>query len=96
MLWHGLRHHRLCGLKFRRQQPIDRYTVDFVCFDARLIIEVDGGQHGPETDRQRTDYLEAQGFRVLRFWNGEILQNLDGVLETIVAAVSDPMFLREL
>ncbi|HYD70167.1 endonuclease domain-containing protein [Azospirillum sp.] len=94
-LWSALRGHRLAGLKFKRQQPVDRYIVDFICFEHRLIVEVDGGQHGPHTDAERTAYLEAQGFRVLRFWNPEVLTRLDDVLATIVAAVDDPGFRRE-
>ncbi|HEY0836828.1 MAG TPA: endonuclease domain-containing protein [Azospirillum sp.] len=94
-LWSALRNHRLAGLKFKRQQPIDRYIADFVCFECRLIIEVDGGQHGVQTDARRTAYLEAQGFRVLRFWNPEVLTRLDDVLATIMAAAEDPGFRRE-
>ena len=73
------------GLKFRRQQPIDNYIVDFVCFDNRIIIEVDGGQHADENnkDRERDSYLQQFGFRVLRFWNNEVLQNTSEVLEII-------------
>ncbi|MCG5242984.1 endonuclease domain-containing protein [Azospirillum doebereinerae] len=86
LLWHGLRDRRLGGLKFRRQQTIERYVVDFLCFDKRLIIEVDGGQHNAQADGPRTAFLEAQGYRVLRFWNPEVLTNPSGVLETILAA----------
>ena len=73
------------GLKFRRQQPIDNYIVDFVCFDNRIIIEVDGGQHADENnkDRERDFYLQQCGFKVLRFWNNEVLQNTNEVLEII-------------
>jgi len=73
------------GLKFRRQQPIENYIVDFVCFENRIIIEVDGGQHAVETekDRERDFYLQQYGFKVLRFWNNEVLQNTNGVLEVI-------------
>ena len=73
------------GLKFRRQQPIDNYIVDFVCFENRLIIEVDGGQHAAESnkDRERDFYLQQFGFKVLRFWNNEVLQNTKAVLEII-------------
>ncbi len=89
-LWHALRRRELGGLKSRRQQPIDRYVVDFVCFEARLIIEVDGGQHGPEVDAPRTANLERRGYRVLRFWNNEVMENLEGVLQTIGAAAPSP------
>ena len=89
-LWRHLRAHRLNGEKFRRQQPIGRYVVDFVHFGARLIVEADGGQHNSAAaDEQRDTWLRAQGFTVMRFWNNEIMQNLAGVLETIMAAVSE-------
>lgn len=91
LLWHGLRDRRLGNLKFRRQQTIDRYIVDFICYDRRLIVEVDGSQHTPAADEIRTAFLEAQGFRVLRFWNPDVLTNLNGVLETILAAASSPL-----
>jgi very-short-patch-repair endonuclease len=75
------------GLRFRRQQPIDKYIVDFVCFEKRIIIEVDGGQHATEGshDRERDAYLRQAGFKVLRFWNNEVMQSIDGVLEVIRA-----------
>src|SRR3989440_795799 len=86
-LWFLLRDRRLCGLKFRRQVPIDRYVVDFCCESARLIVEVDGGQHveRSEEDKTRTGALEARGYLVLRFWNNQVLQNTDGVLEVIAS-----------
>lgn len=76
---------QLEGLKFRRQQPIDKYIVDFVCFEKCIIIEVDGGQHATESshDRERDAYLQQYGFKILRFWNNEVMQNIDGVLEVI-------------
>ncbi len=75
LLWRHLRLRQLGGYKFRRQQPLGPYIVDFVCLAKRLIVEVDGGQHAEqaEEDAQRTAWLEAQGFRVLRFWNTEVL-----------------------
>lgn len=83
----------LPGGHFRRQAPLGPYFADFVHIGARLVIELDGGQHGlPEAldhDARRTTYLEAQGFRVLRFWNHELNDNLDGVVETIFRAVHD-------
>ena len=85
LLWSRLRNRQLYGAKFRRQVPLDRFIADFLCFDARLIVEVDGGQHSIETDAARTAFLEAAGFRVIRFWNHEVLGNLNGVLETIAA-----------
>jgi very-short-patch-repair endonuclease len=89
LLWFRLRDRRLGGWKFRRQFPIDRFVVDFFCADAHLIIELDGGQHGARTeaDAQRTKILEAMGYLVRRYWNNEVTQNLDGVLEEINAAL---------
>ncbi len=88
-LWSRLRDRQFLGRKFRRQRPIGRYFVDFVCLESRLIVEVDGGQHDPRTDSARTRYLKKQGYRVMRFWNNEVLDNTEGVLETIVAALDD-------
>jgi very-short-patch-repair endonuclease len=87
LLWFRLRDRRLEGLKFKRQMPIDRYVVDFCCSDARLIVELDGGQHSvsAEADAIRTKKLEEQGYLVLRYWNNDVLSNIDGVLETIVS-----------
>jgi very-short-patch-repair endonuclease len=88
-LWYYLRANRL-GYKFKRQVPIDRFIVDFVCIEKRLIVELDGGQHQEIQceDNQRTTELNKLGFRVLRFWNNEILQNTQGVLEVILQALS--------
>jgi len=94
LLWRKLRARQVCGAKFRRQVPIGPYIVDFVCFEHRLIVEIDGGQHneprGRAYDIQRTRWLESQGFRVLRFWNNEVLGNLEGVLTRIVQALNKP------
>lgn len=89
-LWKVLRSRRLGGLKFRRQVPIGSYIADFVCFDARLIVELDGGQHAWEADKdlKRTRDLELLGFRVVRFWNSEVFENLEGVADRILAAAS--------
>ena len=85
LLWKHFRRKELTGLKFRRQQPIDHYIVDFVCFARRVVIEVDGGQHAIEKDKdvERDAYLTRNGFKVLRFWNNEVLENIEGVLEVI-------------
>jgi len=85
LLWGKLRAKQLEGVKFRRQQPIGRFIVDMVSFEKRLIIEIDGGQHAVESarDLERERWLGQQGFRVLRFWNNEVLQNLTGVLAVI-------------
>lgn len=84
-LWYHLRAHRFMGLKFKRQKPMGRYIVDFVCVERRLIIELDGGQHSEqvEYDQYRDAWLMNQGYVVLRFWNNEIMQQLEGVLERI-------------
>jgi very-short-patch-repair endonuclease len=73
------------GFKFRRQAPIGKYLVDFVSFERKLIVEVDGGQHAVEIekDQERENWLFTQGFNTVRFWNNEVLQNLEGVLEAI-------------
>ncbi len=83
-LWHRLRARQLANAKFRRQATVGPYIVDFLCIDAKLIVEADGGQHSPEADAARTAWLQSRGFRVVRFWNNEILQNTDGVLRSIL------------
>ncbi|OGF02896.1 MAG: ATP-dependent helicase HrpA [Candidatus Doudnabacteria bacterium RIFCSPLOWO2_02_FULL_49_13] len=83
-LWYILRAENL-GYKFRRQAQIGNYIVDFVCYDKRLIIEIDGGQHFENMeDKARDTWLRSEGFTVLRFWNNEVLENRDAVLEKIV------------
>jgi adenine-specific DNA-methyltransferase len=89
-LWNILRNRQLNGFKFRQQVEIDGYIADFFCPEKRLIIEVDGGQHTPERDARRTAFLESQGFRILRFWNNDVLQNLDGVWAAIEEALTTP------
>jgi very-short-patch-repair endonuclease len=85
-LWQVLRAKQLGGFKFRRQVPLDGYILDFVCLEARLIVEVDGHQHAEsERDARRDAWFRAQGFRVLRVWNGEVEDNLDGVCSFILA-----------
>lgn len=72
------------GLKFRRQQPIGNYVIDFICLEKSLVIEVDGGQHADnKKDKGRDAWLKSEGFKVLRFWNNEVLTNMKGVLEVI-------------
>ena len=88
-LWAQLRARRLGGYKFRRQWTLGPYIADFCCLESRLIVEADGGQHTPEADRDRTDYLRARGFRILRFWNNDVLTNMDGVLTTVVGALRE-------
>jgi very-short-patch-repair endonuclease len=85
LLWKHLRRKQLEGFKFRRQHPIGNYIVDFVCLEKQLILEIDGGQHAIEIDkdRDRDKWLIAEGYRILRFWNNDVFENLTGVLETI-------------
>ncbi|WP_230533001.1 endonuclease domain-containing protein [Microvirga roseola] len=89
LLWQALRNRKLARWKFRRQHPIDRYVVDFVCLDAKLVIEVDGATHSTDReirqDVERVRVLEACGYLVIRFVNAEIYDNLDGAVETILA-----------
>jgi very-short-patch-repair endonuclease len=84
-LWGELRRRQMAGAKFRRQACIGRFVVDFVCFEERLVIELDGGQHTEqvEHDGQRTRWLNSQGFHVLRFWNHEVFEDMDSVLDVI-------------
>lgn len=91
VMWNELRAHRLNGASFRRQKPVGPFIVDFVCDAAKLIIEIDGGQHyepqGVERDARRDRYLVAEGYGVLRFSNHDVLNNKAGVLETVIAAL---------
>jgi very-short-patch-repair endonuclease len=88
-LWHHLRRYQMNGHKFRRQQPIGPYIVDFVCFEKKLIVEVDGGHHDQqaESDNARTEWLESQGFKVLRFWNNQVLKETESVKLAIMKAL---------
>ncbi|MBI4332316.1 MAG: endonuclease domain-containing protein [Chloroflexi bacterium] len=91
LLWSRLRRKQLDGFKFRRQQPIGRYVVDFVCFERKLIVELDGGQHDEarQRDEERTAWLNKEGFRVLRFWNNDVFGNLEGVWEVIEGGLNE-------
>ena len=88
-LWAALRGRQLAGFKFKRQVPIDRYFADFACAEARLIIELDGSQHAEQAGyaERRTAALEARGWRVMRVWNNEVLENLEGVGAALLAAL---------
>ena len=88
-IWAALRAGRLSGHKFKRQQPLGRYIADFVCFQSRLIVEIDGGQHvdAEAADRARSRWLQDQGFRVIRFWNDGVLLRTDLVLSEILRAL---------
>jgi len=89
-LWSWLRAHRLDGLSYRRQVPIGSFILDFVCHERMLVIEVDGGQHaGSKHDVARDRWLASKGYRVLRFWNSDVLRNRDGVLQTIVGVARE-------
>jgi very-short-patch-repair endonuclease len=87
-LWNGLRSRAIDGHKFVRQQPISRYVVDFICRERRLVIELDGGQHADNPrDLIRDQWLREHNYRVLRFWNNDVMSNMDGVLETIAESL---------
>ena len=88
-LWQGLRARQLDGWKFRRQVPMGPYVADFICLDARLIVELDGGQHAERQayDETRSQYLRSQGFDLLRFWDHDVLVNLEYVLEQLLDAL---------
>ena len=88
-LWAYLRLRRINGFRFRRQHAIGRYVVDFCSPEARLILELDGSQHLQQTarDAERTDYLESQGYRVLRFWNSDVMQDIEAVAQVIKDAL---------
>lgn len=90
LIWLKLRDRRLMGAKFRRQVSFPPYTVDFCCFEAKLIVEVDGSQHAERLrqDAVRTRRLEGDGFSVIRFWNNDVLKNIDGILEAILVELS--------
>jgi len=91
VLWARFRSRQVEGVKFRRQQPIGPYIVDFASFERKLIVEIDGGQHNEkearEKDEERTAWLEERGYRVLRFWNNDVLMNTEGVVERIRKAL---------
>ncbi|MDI9219941.1 endonuclease domain-containing protein [Pantoea sp. EA-12] len=86
-LWRFLRNRNFCGAKFRRQHPVGIYIVDFACIERLLIVELDGGQHGEELarmyDEKRTAYLQQRGWRVIRFWNNQVMGEFDAVMEEI-------------
>jgi very-short-patch-repair endonuclease len=91
LLWQHLRNRELGGYKFRRQRPIGPYIVDFVCLEKKLVIEVDGGQHAGqmESDAERSDYLKEKGYRVMRFWNNEVLKKTESVLTVILSFLDE-------
>ena len=85
LLWSRLRNRRLMGLKFRRQFPMGMYIVDFACQERKLVVEIDGGHHQERraSDMVRTSWLNSRGFRVVRYWNNEVLEDVDSVMESI-------------
>ena len=92
ILWKHLRAKQIEGLKFRRQEPIGKYIVDFVCHEKRIVIEVDGSQHSIDKaiDKERDEWLKEHGYEVMRFWNNEVLENIEGVLEMIRDSLLSP------
>jgi very-short-patch-repair endonuclease len=92
LLWSRLRRRQVGGFRFRRQVPVGGYICDFICPQARLVLELDGSQHFERSDydERRTAFLERRGYRVLRFWNIDVLKHVDQVLEAINAALVDP------
>ena len=90
-LWNLLRNRQLVGYKFRRQAPIGRYIVDFLCFERKLVVELDGGQHQEQAnyDAERTRVLESRGYRVIRFWNNLVLEDTDAVLQAVLIALEE-------
>ncbi len=89
-LWRYLRNRQLHGYKFRRQMPIGKYIVDFACVSLKMIVEIDGSQHMQNTDydESRTEYLNKQGYKVIRFWNNEILTQIESVLEALTLTLT--------
>ena len=92
LLWKYLRSKQMQGFKFRRQEPIGNYVVDFICQEKQLVIEVDGGQHSTKNirDNERDKWLKGQGYKLLRFWNNQVLMNTEGVLEVIRSYLNHP------
>jgi len=90
-LWDRLQNRQLDGVKFRRQRPLGPYIIDFISFERRVVIELDGGQHGEDReagrDEERTAWLKVRGYEVLRFWNNEVLRDMEAVLERIMEAM---------
>ncbi|APX67698.1 hypothetical protein AV944_13480 [Sphingomonas sp. LK11] len=93
-LWRALSRRQIAGARFNRQVPVGPYIADFAARSEKLIVEVDGGQHGTQAayDEARTHYLEAQGWRVIRFWNTDVLSNLEGVVATIERTLAERPF----
>lgn len=90
-LWRELRNRQFVDAKFRRQVPLGGYIVDFLCEEQALIVELDGGQHAADSnhDQERTQWLENEGYRVVRFWNNDVMENIEGVLEELRRFIGD-------
>ena len=88
-LWQAISARKIAGIRFNRQVPISPFICDFVARSIGLVIEVDGGQHSADADEGRTSHIEAKGFRVIRFWNNDVLTNLDGVVTEITRVIAD-------
>mgnify|MGYP000695755932 CR=1 FL=1 len=90
LLWQRLRNRQLLGFKFRRQVPVGPYITDFLCIEAKLIVELDGGQHAEQLarDAKRTAYLEGSGYRVIRFWNNDVISNMSGIWDALTLTLS--------
>ena len=90
ILWYWLRRKNIHNARFRKQAPLGKYIVDFVCYDPKLIIELDGGQHSLQHsyDKKRDAWLEGEGFEVMRFWNNEVVENVEGVLGAVMERLS--------
>jgi len=90
ILWQHLRAGRLAGMKFRRQHPVPSFIVDFCCIESSLVVELDGSQHSQDVDAGRTRYLKSQGWRIVRFWDSDVLKETEAVLEAIWNMVARP------
>lgn len=87
--WQAVRNRQIDGFRSRFQHSLEPYIADFACLEPMLIVEIDGGQHSAEADRRRTAYLESLGFQVLRFWNNDVLNNLEGVITAVQATLAE-------
>ncbi len=88
-VWSPLRNRQVNGYKFRRQATIGPFVVDFLCVEAALVVELDGGQHNEVVDARRSAFLRERGYRVIRFWNNDVNQSFDGVMQTIASTLAD-------
>ena len=90
LMWSKLRNKQLFGLKFFRQYSVGKYILDFYCPEKRIAIEIDGGQHDDVVDKERTKYLKSRDIEVVRFWNNEVLENIEGVISMIQTTITPP------